>query len=187
MLAAVLLFLVLQEMTGALWPSAFVATVFAIHPLRAESVAWIAERKDVLSGVFFMLTLAAHLRYVRKPSFASYLLVALIFALGLMSKPVPPMPLITGWPNVIEDVTVGAAGRATLGLGRIGPPLDLGERSVFNAASMGPRVGVGVGFEGAKLSIASKPLITQSRKANKKRRLKRPDSGGWFCCISTAF
>jgi hypothetical protein len=78
MLAAVLLFLVLQEMTGALWPSAFVATVFAIHPLRAESVAWIAERKDVLSGVFFMLTLAAHLRYVRKPSFASYLLVALV-------------------------------------------------------------------------------------------------------------
>jgi protein O-mannosyl-transferase len=85
--AAVLLFLVLQQMTGALWPSAFVAAVFAIHPLRVESVAWIAERKDVLSGVFFMLTLAAYLRHVRKPSFASYLLVAVVFALGLMSKP----------------------------------------------------------------------------------------------------
>jgi tetratricopeptide (TPR) repeat protein len=92
-LAVVLLFLVLGEMTGGpsrtgnIWPSAFVAAVFAIHPLRAESVAWVAERKDVLSGVFFMLTLAAYLRYVRKRSLASYLLVALVFALGLMSKP----------------------------------------------------------------------------------------------------
>jgi tetratricopeptide (TPR) repeat protein len=86
-LGVVLLFLVLRKMTGALWRSAFVAAVFAIHPLRVESVAWVAERKDLLSGVFFMLTLAAYLRYVRKPSFASYLLVAFVFALGLMSKP----------------------------------------------------------------------------------------------------
>jgi hypothetical protein len=57
---AVLLFLALQQMTGARWPSAFVAAVFATHPLRVESVAWIAERKDVLSGVFFMLTLLAY-------------------------------------------------------------------------------------------------------------------------------
>ena len=83
----VLLFLVLRETTGTLWCSAFVAALFAIHPLHVESVAWVSERKDVLSGVFFMLTLAAYVRYVRKPSLASYLLVALLFALGLISKP----------------------------------------------------------------------------------------------------
>src|SRR5207302_5768086 len=70
-----------------LWRSAFVAAVFAIHPLRVESVAWVAERKDVLSGVFFMLTLLAYARYVRAPSIGRYLAVALTFALGLMSKP----------------------------------------------------------------------------------------------------
>ena len=63
---AILLFLVLRQMTGALWRNAFVAAVFAIHPLRVESVAWVAERKDVLSGMFFMLTLGAYVRYVEK-------------------------------------------------------------------------------------------------------------------------
>ena len=66
---AILLFLVLRRMTGLLWRSAFVAAVFAVHPLRAESVAWVAERKDVLSGSFFMLTLGAYVRYVRRPPF----------------------------------------------------------------------------------------------------------------------
>ena len=64
---AILLFLVLRRMTGDLWPSALVAAVFAVHPLRVESVAWVAERKDVLSGLFFMLTLAAYCGYVRRP------------------------------------------------------------------------------------------------------------------------
>jgi protein O-mannosyl-transferase len=62
---AVLLFLVLRRMTATLWPAAFVATVFAIHPLHVESVAWVTERKDVLSGFFFMLTLLAYVRYVQ--------------------------------------------------------------------------------------------------------------------------
>ena len=62
--SVILLFLVLRRMTGFLWRSAFVAAVFAIHPLRVESVAWVAERKDVLSGLFFMLTLWAYTRYV---------------------------------------------------------------------------------------------------------------------------
>ena len=84
--AVVFLFLVLRQMTGAPWRSAFVAAVFAIHPLRVESVAWVAERKDVLSGLFFALTLGAYVRYVRKRSIASYVLLAVIFALGLMSK-----------------------------------------------------------------------------------------------------
>jgi Flp pilus assembly protein TadD len=85
--AVLLLFSVLRGMTGALWRSAFVAAVFAIHPLRAESVAWVAERKDVLSAVFFMLTLGAYVYYVRQPSLKRYLFVLLFFALGLMSKP----------------------------------------------------------------------------------------------------
>jgi protein O-mannosyl-transferase len=86
-IAVVLLFVALQQMTGARWQSAFVAAFFAIHPLRVESVAWIAERKDVLSGVFFMLTLMAYVRYAEKPSFERYCLVLSALALGLMSKP----------------------------------------------------------------------------------------------------
>ncbi len=85
---AILLFLLLREMTGTLWRSAFVAAVFAIHPLRVESVAWVSERKDVLSGLFFMLTLSAYVRYVRKPSsWGRYLTALFLFALGLMCKP----------------------------------------------------------------------------------------------------
>jgi protein O-mannosyl-transferase len=85
---AVLLFLLLLDMTGAMWRGAFVAAVFAIHPLRVESVAWVAELKDVLSGLFFMLTLWAYLRYARNPkSGRGYAMVVLWFALGLMSKP----------------------------------------------------------------------------------------------------
>ncbi len=92
---ALLLFFVLRQMTGAAWRSAFVAAVFAIHPLRVESVAWIAERKDVLSGFFFVLTLWAYLRYVRAPSLARYALLALAFACGLMAKPMlVTLPLI---------------------------------------------------------------------------------------------
>ena len=86
-LAVMLLFLALHRMTGAVWRSAFVAGVFAIHPLRVESVAWIAERKDVLSGVFFMLTLLAYIHYVRLPRVTGYLLVVFLFACGLMCKP----------------------------------------------------------------------------------------------------
>jgi tetratricopeptide (TPR) repeat protein len=91
-LTAVLLFLVLREMTGALGPSAFVAAVFAVHPLRVESVAWVTERKDVLSGVFFMLTLWAYVRYVqesrdrRARSKIAYGLSLLFFTLGLLAK-----------------------------------------------------------------------------------------------------
>ncbi len=87
--AAILLFLALRKLTGSLWPSAFVAALFAIHPLRVESVAWVSERKDVLSGVFFMLTLLAYARYARsdRHSFGKYVTVVALFALGLMCKP----------------------------------------------------------------------------------------------------
>jgi Tfp pilus assembly protein PilF len=100
-ITVVLLFLVLWKMTAAVWRSAFVAAVFAIHPLRVESVAWIAERKDVLSGLFFVLTLAAYLSYARSPSLWRNLLVTVVFALGLMSKPMlvtlPIILLLLDW------------------------------------------------------------------------------------------
>ncbi|MFZ1935147.1 MAG: tetratricopeptide repeat protein [Thermoguttaceae bacterium] len=102
--SAVLLLLVLRRMTGHLWPSALVAAIFAIHPLRAESVAWVTERKDVLSGLLFMLTLAAYLRYVRQRfSFARYLAVLACFILSLAAKPmVVTLPflllLLDYWP-----------------------------------------------------------------------------------------
>jgi tetratricopeptide (TPR) repeat protein len=82
-----LLFMVLKKMTGSLWPSAFVAALFALHPLHVESVAWIAARKDVLSTFFWLLAMLAYVRYVKQPGAARYLLVLLIFALGLMAKP----------------------------------------------------------------------------------------------------
>ena len=84
---AIVLFLALRQMTDALWRSGLVAALFAIHPLRVESVAWVAERKDVLSGLFFVLTLFAYIRYVRGKTRGRYLVVLLLAALGLMAKP----------------------------------------------------------------------------------------------------
>jgi len=86
-IAAVLLFILLAQITNSIWASAFVAAVFAIHPLRVESVAWIAERKDVLSGVFFMLTLLAYFRWTRKQTVGRYLAMSILFGCGLISKP----------------------------------------------------------------------------------------------------
>ena len=82
-----LLFVVLNRLTGALWRSAFVAALFALHPLHVESVAWVAERKDVLSTFFWMLTMWAYIRYTERPGLNRYLLILLPFALGLMAKP----------------------------------------------------------------------------------------------------
>ena len=83
-----LLFFVLKKLTGAVWPSAFVAAVFGVHPLQVESVAWVAERKNVLSAFFWMLTIAAYIRFAERPSIGRYSLVVLTFSLGLMAKPV---------------------------------------------------------------------------------------------------
>ena len=82
-----LLFAALHRMTAAAFRSALVAALFAVHPTRVESVAWIAERKDVLSGLFWMLALLAYVHYARRPSLGRYLLVALAMALGLAAKP----------------------------------------------------------------------------------------------------
>ncbi|MGA2243228.1 MAG: tetratricopeptide repeat protein [Verrucomicrobiota bacterium] len=118
--SVLLLFLVLRRMTGCLGRSAFVAAVFAIHPLRVESVAWVAERKDVLSGLFFMLTLWAWVRYVEKTkgqrpkAKVFYGLALLLFALGLMSK-----PMVVTLPFVLLLLDYWPLGRVTGGGWRV--------------------------------------------------------------------
>jgi len=86
-LNAALFFLVLRRMTGRTWPSFFAAALFAWHPLRVESVAWISERKDLLSGTFWLLTLLAYTRYAKKPGAGGYAAVVLMVACSLMAKP----------------------------------------------------------------------------------------------------
>jgi Flp pilus assembly protein TadD len=84
---AILLFLVLARMTGAVWRSAVVAALFALHPLHVEAVAWVTARKDVLSTLFWMLALAVYLSYTRRPGVLRYLLMMVALALGLLAKP----------------------------------------------------------------------------------------------------
>ena len=100
---SVLLLFILRKMTGSLWHSSFVAALFALHPLHVESVAWVAERKDLLSAFFWLLTIWAYSRYAEHPDLRRYLLVLLFFTLGLMSKPmVVTLPaillLLDFWP-----------------------------------------------------------------------------------------
>ena len=100
---ALLLFVALWRMTAAVWRSALVAALFALHPLHVESVAWLAERKDVLSTLFAMLTLIAYARYAEAPGVGRYLAVVLALALALMAKPMPvTLPfvllLLDYWP-----------------------------------------------------------------------------------------
>jgi tetratricopeptide (TPR) repeat protein len=94
-ISTILLFWLLYKMTGSVWCSAFTAMVFGIHPLHVESVAWASERKDVLSALFWMITLAAYLYYARRGGVLRYLLVLFCFALGLMAKPmVVSLPIV---------------------------------------------------------------------------------------------
>jgi Flp pilus assembly protein TadD len=100
---AALLFAALARLTGAVWRSAIVAALFGVHPLHVESVAWVAERKDVLSGLCFMLVLLAYERFVRRRGPWRYLLVAGLFAVGLTAKPMlvtlpPVLLLLDFWP-----------------------------------------------------------------------------------------
>ncbi|PYJ26677.1 MAG: hypothetical protein DME90_11395 [Verrucomicrobia bacterium] len=119
-------------MTGALWRSAFVAAIFAIHPLHVESVAWIAERKDVLSGVFFMLTLGAYIRYVHRQTLGRYAVVWILFACGLMCKPMlVTLPfvllLLDYWPlNRIRNERLEVGSRR-LGVSSQSPSGSYGE------------------------------------------------------------
>jgi Flp pilus assembly protein TadD len=93
--SSLLLFILLHRLTGSRWRSALVAALFALHPLRVEAVAWISARKDVLSGFFWFAAMLAYVRYARQPSWRGYSLVAVMFCLALMSKPVAvTLPLI---------------------------------------------------------------------------------------------
>jgi|WetSurMetagenome_2_1015567.scaffolds.fasta_scaffold25717_2 protein O-mannosyl-transferase len=102
-LNAMLLFSLLSRMTGAHWRSALVAALFALHPLHVESVAWVAERKDVLCTFFLFLTIGAYVRYAQRPGLGNYTMVVVLFAAGLMAKPMlvtlPVLLLILDfWP-----------------------------------------------------------------------------------------
>ena len=151
-------------MTGCVWPSALVAAVFAVHPLRAESVAWVTERKDVLSGLFFVLTLWAYVRYVRhRFSLLRYLAVMVLFGLGLLAKPMlVTLPfvllLLDYWPLMRfrgresrgrEEGEKGERGRegdertaARSGISP-SPPLPLSPLVKAPVSGKGPTVGAG--------------------------------------------
>jgi len=115
-LDAVLLFLALRLLSGAMWPPAMVAALFALHPVHVESVAWVTERKDTLSGLFFMLTLLAYGWYARQPSARRLAAVCTALLLGLLSKPmlvtVPfVLLLLDFWPLGRWQAGRAAAGR----------------------------------------------------------------------------
>lgn len=94
-LNSILLYWVLQSMTGVRWPSFWVAMLFAVHPLHVESVAWVTERKDVLSAFFWLLTIGAYIQYTQRSRWHRYLLLTIFFSLGLMAKPmVATLPVI---------------------------------------------------------------------------------------------
>ncbi len=136
----ILLFLIFRRMTGRFWPSALVAALFAVHPLHVESVAWVTERKDVLSGLFFALTLGTYVWYVQKPfSVVRYLLLVAVFALGLMAKPMlVTLPfvllLLDYWP--LGRMTVAVAEEAPDAKGKRSGGFSLPARVLFEKAPL---------------------------------------------------
>jgi hypothetical protein len=122
-LNVILLFLCLRSMTGELAKSALVAALFAVHPLGLESVAWIAERKNVLSTLFLLLTLGAYIWYARKPGVLRYSLVAFVFTLGLMSKPMLVIAVRIALTRLLAARPVGVCHQVgwICGTGSIGP------------------------------------------------------------------
>jgi protein O-mannosyl-transferase len=139
--SAVLLFLLLEGATGFTWPSLMVAALFALHPMNVESVAWAAERKNVLSMFFFLLTMLAYGWYVRRESMRRYALVVALFALGLMAKPeIITLPFVLllwdYWPlrrmfgEASGEGRLGAAGEQSL------VPRSLVQRSLVQRLSV---------------------------------------------------
>jgi len=140
-LNSLLLFWLLGRMTGALWRSALVAALFAVHPLHVESVAWVAERKDVLSTAFWLLTLGAYVEYARRQSPAAYLASLVFFTLGILAKPmVVSLPfvmlLLDVWP--LGRLALGRTARAQDATARRGPRSG-GGQPASRALGTGPR------------------------------------------------
>lgn len=139
-----LLFLIFKRMTGAVWQSAFIAALFGLHPLNVESVAWVAERKNLLSTFFCMLTILTYIYYVARPSLKRYLLIPLAFACGLMAKPmVVTLPfvllLLDYWPLerfqpdqwLSSDHLAGSKFDGCSGLGKVALRLVLEKLPLF--------------------------------------------------------
>src|ERR1017187_633417 len=151
-LNVLLLFWVLQQATGYAGRSFMVAALFAVHPLNVESVAWVAERKNVLCMFFFLLALAAYGWYVRRPGIVRYIFVWLLFAFGLMSK-----PMVITFPFVLLLLDYWPLGR----LRRLEPPTATELRSVGQ-----PRAARGFGntacYPTWKLCLEKLPLLTMS-------------------------
>ena len=169
---ALLLFLVFHRMTHAVWKSAFVAALFALHPLHVESVAWASERKDVLSTLFWILTMGAYASYVEAPGAKRYLLVLVCFVLGLMAK-----PMLVTLPFVLLLLDYWPLGRWPFKpLAHAHPPQvedlnhanDQGKRVTHLLVEKGPLLVFAVGFSivaflaqehgGATKSFASFPM-----------------------------
>ena len=156
---AALLFAVLKRMTGAVWQSALVAALFALHPLHVESVAWVSERKDVLSGFFWMLTLWCYVTYIVRPGIVSYTAVALAFGLGLSAKSMlVTLPcvllLLDYWPlrrlSALSPKGRGDGGEGS-SLEHASPhpgPLPKGERE--KPVPLSPLRGEGMGVRGVR-------------------------------------
>ena len=124
-----LLFFVFKRMTGCLWQSGIVAALFALHPLHVESVAWVSERKDVLSAFFWLLTMGGYALYVERPGKIRFLIALLFFALGLMAKPMlVTLPfvllLMDYWP-------LGRLGGKMMPSGIIAQPVTGGQRALI--------------------------------------------------------
>ena len=133
-LNCLLLFWVLKKMTGTLWQSAVVAALFAVHPLNAESVAWLSERKNVLSTCFWMLTLLAYYRYTHKPLLTNYLLTLTAYILGLLAKPMlVTLPfvllLLDYWP--LKRLRIGCSDNRPASIDRPASP-DGSERHALH-------------------------------------------------------
>ncbi|MGO8761450.1 MAG: tetratricopeptide repeat protein [Desulfobaccales bacterium] len=172
-----LLFLFWARVTGALWPSALVAALFALHPLHVESVAWVSERKDVLSTLFWLATMWAYVGYVSAPSWKRYLLMLVCFALGLMAKPMlVTLPLVLllldYWPlgriQAGMVPTPGRAGQSPSGPGRIRRlywPLIKEKLPLFALAALSSLITVmGQKGAGSMMPLAIRPL--EARIAN---------------------